>query len=106
MSETEAVSLKMPFGPADVFGYLIPGATFLICILAFESWANGTANITQHVFHVPSYRALADAKTFAGVENTVMAAAFVLVLTVAAYVAGHVVSSISSLCIDRCLIYK
>lgn len=102
-------NIKNPFSTYDLFGYLIPGAIALLAVGAFEFWVKlQIGNVSQPVtFHLPFIKAITEtARPFFISEDLVLSGIFLIILLVVAYAAGHIVSSLSSISLDRVLIYK
>ena len=94
--------LKAPFTPYDIFGYLIPGASFFIGayffdFLILESVPNSKFLPVYTVFH-NSISTLGN--------NFTIGAIYLIMLIIIAYVFGHVIASISSHFLDRLLVEK
>ncbi len=104
--QTDVRSWTAPFSTADLFLYLIPGATLIVAVLFFEGRIHRAADAERSaaLFHLPTLHALAQAAEQSGkIDRFVFAALFYTVLIVVAYVVGHVVSSVSSFALDRIL---
>ncbi|MFZ5788387.1 MAG: hypothetical protein ACOY3Y_18275 [Acidobacteriota bacterium] len=111
--EAEYRHYRVPFSQLDVFAYLIPGATFLLLTFLFEFRARHPGDSKVAAFaHTPVYAAVRDTvvKTMRELSEKdgvwSIALAYLLILMTIAYVAGHVVSSVSSFLIDRILVAK
>jgi hypothetical protein len=98
--------IKLPFNTYDIFGYVIPGGTFLIGIYLFEFWAK--FHLPNATLHLPVYNAFAETSKglFDKETNWVLSLLYVIILSSVAYVIGHVVSSVSSFFLDRVLVAK
>ena len=101
--------LFAPFSTADLFCYVIPGSTTLIAIFAFEmraSHASVLAGKGSDYLHLPLYHAakIISADDFS--KGFVFAAVALVTLLTLSYVTGHLVSSLSSLFLDRVLLSK
>jgi hypothetical protein len=91
-----------PFNSYDVFGYIIPGLSFIVACFLFDQW------VTEYLYfnHAPIhsiisnfYKSNQDGFNFDSIV-------FFLVALLMIYVIGHVVATISSFYIDRLLIRK
>jgi hypothetical protein len=92
---------KVPFSTYDIFGYLIPGATFLTGVYLFEFFLFSIyeKNIFP-LFYIFTLQSHLDNSSF--LQITI----YILILVLIAYVTGHVISSISSYLLDRILVEK
>jgi hypothetical protein len=87
-----------PFGLYDIFSYLIPGLTALLCVFVFEHWARLHVNgqVTT-----PIYSLLGQLDGNITKDNFAMSAIFLVTMICTVYVLGHLVSALSSFCLDR-----
>jgi len=103
--EHKEIGLRVPLSTYDIFGYVIPGVTLLLFIILFEFWfLHEVSNISG--IHTPLYTLIKITYLNVFSNNWVLSIAYLLILLNFSYVIGHVVSSASSLLIDRILIYK
>ncbi len=106
--ETEIQSYRVPFGTYDFFGYLIPGMTlifniYLICI-GYHWSLSGDKNIS--LISPVNYFLEDMSKILNSNASTFFQITVVIFLLIFAYVIGHIIGSISSLFLDRILVFK
>ena len=101
--KTNIAGVKVPLTAYDIFGYLIPGITFLICVLSFEFWA---IHKLGDSFHAPCFTLLKITYFDTLERNWALSILYVAILLNFTYVIGHIISSASALFIDRMLIFK
>lgn len=91
----------------DLLGYLAPGASFLLCILGFEHLAREVSASSVAVIHTPILSLFGDGFSSIARKDS-WAVEFLVVLSCAglAYVAGHVIASLSALALDRAYVEK
>lgn len=109
MESKEPFRLPSPFGTSDLFLYTIPGATGLIAAFMFEMRAEraiAAAGMSTTSVHLPMYHAAEAIKADQFGQGLVAATVAIAVLLTLAYVVGHLVSSLSSLALDRVLLAK
>lgn len=105
-SDTET-KVPIPFSVADIFDYLIPGATLLAAGTLYDYRLNGWIGTQFSTVTTPLFELFSTvAKPIIRADDAVLSLLLVTGLAIAAYVVGHVVSSFSSLFIDRVLIFK
>jgi len=96
---------KIPFNTYDFFGYLIPGASFLFINLMLDLWARGHFRIlSKEKIHTPFLtvgQLLLKHNINSGELINLL---YILIGVLLAYIAGHIVASISSFSIDRFLL--
>ncbi len=104
MSDTgEAVQkLVAPFTAYDIFGYLAPGATLLLTIGLIEAFLRRTAGIA----HTPLRSSFELLRPTDSSKQLLETTVITLALVAASYILGHIVASLSSLFLDRILVYK
>ncbi|HXG06052.1 MAG TPA: hypothetical protein VNI77_01850, partial [Nitrososphaera sp.] len=101
--------LKIPLNNYDLFGYLIPGAIALLAIYSFEFWADHQLEVNRIALsvHLPLFTAInSTAHSILQAKDWILSALFLIVMLIIAYAFGHIVSSVSSLSLDRILVYK
>ena len=98
MSDSSEKSYIFPFGPTDIFSYIIPGSTAFLLIIIFEHWCRG--NFPQ-VVRTPFQSIILSTHIESLNNNVILSIIYLLSALCIVYVAGHVVSSVSSLCLDR-----
>ena len=86
--------------PYDVLGYVTPGAAVLIAVLGFETGIQITATGLLHV-HTPVYTGVVFILSLLRGTEWVLSALLLIAALATVYLVGHVVASISALCIDR-----
>lgn len=94
--------VKVPFTPYDIFGYLIPGASFLIGSYFFDFLIYQDTKILNFS---PIYSTFHDL-TINLKDSFIIGTIFLIILLIVAYVLGHIIASISSHFLDRILIDK
>lgn len=108
MENSSLSNIKIPINAYDLFGYLIPGLTFVVSSFLFEYYLLHRIDTStiEGVFHKPFYT-LAELVFFNGIaDNWILSAFTIIVIICMLYVVGHILSSISSLFIDRILVSK
>jgi len=96
-------SFRVPFSAYDIFVYLIPGFTILICILLFEFISIKRLGTS---FYTPLYSFLIITYHSDLLKSWGFSVLYLFLFLNFAYVAGHIITSASSLLIDRILISK
>lgn len=86
----------------EVLSYLIPGFSVLLVPLGFEAWGRAKGWLG----HTPFATAFDSMVSVLRGQDWIFSAAFLIAALGLGYVAGHIVASISSLCLDRTLILK
>lgn len=89
-----------------MFGYLIPGATFFLAIYFFEFWTNQVLAGKESKLNLFVYTVINVGWKNVSGDSWPLHAIFFLIIVLVSYIAGHVISSISSFVIDRVLIHK
>ena len=104
-ADADISQFQVPFRVADVFGYLIPGATLLMAVGLFEyrlrllSPPDSVYVPVERVFTTLGANAVQQ-------PNYLFSGLYIFAVGICAYVIGHITSSISSLFIDRMLVFK
>jgi len=98
MGDLDGKNMTFPFGSYDIFSYVIPGSTALLCVYLFEFWCH--ANIHSAV-RTPLYSLFAVNSVNYFKDNLALSALYLLALICVVYVSGHIVSSVSSFALDR-----
>ena len=93
---------RWPFTAYDFFGYLIPGSIFAIAITIFESLTSGNADILVFRYAIRVLEAFNHS-----IVNEWLSVSIILISLLAiTFVLGHIISSISSLFLDRILVRR
>lgn len=102
-SSVEAQGVR--FREYDIFGYLFPGFACLSIIYLFEYKINPTPD-GQTIIYTPVANFITE--SLQSVSSNNIAAQFLLVfmLFCLCYALGHIIASVSSLLIDKILVYK
>lgn len=106
-TELDRDKYRFPFSGYDIFGYLVPGSTFLLSIYAFDFWV--MKNTEQKVpLHLPAFRFFNYIweAMFSSSPNWFSSFIFFIILIVVSYISGHIIASVSALSIDRFLVFK
>lgn len=109
MDQGSTVRFGSPFSTKDLFLYVIPGATAMLAVFLFEMRLNravAIADIKDVPLHLPLYHAANAIRSDPFSQGFVFGALVLTALLTMAYVAGHVISSVSSLFLDRVLLAK
>lgn len=95
--------VRIPLTIYDIFGYFVPAITALVCVLAFETW--GEAVLGEHFrsLLLPLWIHVAPYLKELSLAGGILVLAVVLCTV---YATGHVIASLSSLFIDRLLIFR
>lgn len=102
----EPSRLTAPFSVADVFVYIIPGAVLLVSVFFTEQFLKEHAQMANVQFTTPFGQMLWTWGMQVVAEPSLLyAVALLLVLITVTFVAGHLVSSMSSFFIDRLLVH-
>lgn len=105
-TESDA-KVPIPFSIADIFDYLIPGATLLAAGTLYDYRLNQWLGVGFTAVTTPFFELFSTVtRPVVRHEDAVLSLLLVTGLAIGAYVTGHVVSSFSSLFIDRVLIFK
>ncbi len=94
--------IKVPFTPYDIFGYLIPGASFFIGAYLFDFLISESIKNSDFL---PIYTIFHKSVLNLG-NNFVVGTIYIIMLIISAYVLGHIIASVSSHFLDRLLIEK
>lgn len=96
---------KLPMSAYDLLGYIVPGTTLLITVFLLEFEAREQLHIP---IVAPLYSSLFNLwPTMSGADgHWLLGVVFLVLLVAAAYVCGHLVSSVSSFLVDRVFIHK
>jgi len=100
---TDFPRVRIPFTSYDVFGYVIPGTILLVAIYLFEVWARHEIGTSCHT---PIYTILKQARTIVFSQDWVLSIFLIFIFLIIAYAIGHLIATLSSLVLDRILIYK
>jgi len=110
MKEDREQYRSFPFSIYDIFGYLIPGITFLFVILIFDllliKYVNNINKDFISKLITPTYSLFKITYSEKIIKNWVFAIAYLIIIMMGAYVIGHIISSISSFAIDKILVRK
>lgn len=97
-----------PFTGYDIFGYLIPGATLLACILLTEGelrrWASSLAE--PLATYTPLLSTIDAVQAPRGLKGGALGGALVALWVGVSYIVGHLVASVSAFAIDRGIVAK
>lgn len=104
-TSTELINVKVPFTTYDIFGYLIPGSTFLLNLFLFELWISKDS-IGSATLILPIYKFLSLSYPRNLGDNWVIYFGYIFFLLILSYVLGHIISSISSFALDRIIVLK
>lgn len=98
--------VKIPISAYDIFGYFIPGAIALLAAYFFEFLTN--LQLTKPIdLYLPLLTAFnVSGEAVFDVNQWVLSVMFFIAILIIIYIIGHIVSSLSSFCIDRVLIFK
>ena len=99
----ENVRLRIPFSTYDIFGYVIPGGAFILVIFLFEYYLHANYGDT---LSIPIHTMISLTFPDMYVDSWIVVLIYSLILLGVAYVAGHIISSVSSFAIDKTLVYK
>lgn len=101
-AEAKNESVKLPFNVYDIFGYLIPGAFFIIISYFFDHEIKnlGACDPFLPVLHLIDQDISVSEESVIG--STLILSIFILI----AYVIGHIIASISSHFLDKMLVEK
>lgn len=94
----------MPLTPYDFLGYLAPGGTLLLCLALFDHTLRRIMPRPKYLLHTPLLSAFKE--MWPTGTDLLSATVFLLILSGLAYIAGHLVSSVSAICMDRIFIAK
>lgn len=99
---------RLPLTAYDFLGYLVPGAALLLSMFIFELWGrrlpSSVFNPGQS-FHSPIMTVLSIHSSIEA-SSWALQAIFLVAIAALSYICGHIIASVSSLFIDRVLIYK
>ncbi|SRR5581483_657843 len=87
--------------PYDVLGYIAPGATLFIAVLIFETYTKIATTALNVAVHTPIYSVVGYLLSDLRDAGWIFDALFLMASIVTVYIAGHVIASVSALCIDR-----
>ena len=96
---------NLPFNTYDIFGYIIPAATFLLGCIFYE-YILYNQHIKPDTLYLPLLYIVNIAINSALLNLWVIWLLYFLLFLYITYLVGHIVSSASSLLIDRILIFK
>lgn len=102
---SELINVKFPFSLYDVFGYLIPGAMFIVSSYFLESIVFKYYECNLRI-HYPIHRFFEETYPSNVIDNLSISLIYLFFLTIFAYVIGHIIASFSSLFNDRILVRK
>jgi hypothetical protein len=92
---------------ADALMFFAPGTVLLLSVLLFEYWCTHLNGFTASTYHTPLLTITRMVKgLFANGANWSMTLALLLPVGLGVYMTGHIVNAVSSLLIDRTLVYK
>jgi len=100
----EKINIRTLFTQYDIFAYFIPGITFILGIFYYEFRLFN--EIKSDSIHIPIYHGITEIFKNVSTLNWILSFFFIIVSISLIYATGHIVSSASSLFIDRALVYK
>lgn len=109
MDQSPGLRIGPTFSTKDLFLYVLPGSAAILGAFLFEMRLNraaGVAGILDSEIHLPLYHAANAIRQDPFSHGFVFGAIVLAALITMAYVAGHVISSVSSLFLDRILLAK
>lgn len=106
----EGPKLPLSLSLYDLLGYIAPGGILVLSVFVLERWALqltvSGAPLASATIHTPIHRLLlvfaADVRAGGWLGTTIAGLAMLLT----AYVSGHVIASVSSMLIERTLVFK
>ena len=90
----------------ETLNHIAPGGALLGSIYLFEIWVAHALPRARTELHLPLTTALSFVGDGLKGENWLLSVLLGLALLLAIYVTGHIIDSVSALCIDRTLVYR
>lgn len=107
MDDIKSSYFRLPFPSYDMFNYLLPGVAFLLTTLCFEYsiyHQSATFLAAPYRLHYP----LIDTLSTVSIISAPWAFQVLLLIAIVlfCYIIGHIIATVSSLSIERVLVYK